>query len=134
MSNIFSMQLHNWFNYNVVPPVVEAIVFLVKKSLLAYLVGRILVAATLISKNKRKYRYLKYLSMFFLGFTHDSCYSFGEKNFVLYSEPPRSGYFFGRQGCHSAVSATSGACLCCRHRFLFCKIQARPRPLGPCQA
>ena len=33
------MQLHNWFNYNVVPPVVEAIVFLVKKSLLAYLVA-----------------------------------------------------------------------------------------------
>ena len=60
MSNLFSMQLHNWFNYNVVPPVVEAIVFLVKKSLLAYLVGRILlVVATLISQNKRKYL-LKY--------------------------------------------------------------------------
>ena len=63
------MQIHNLFNYNVVPPVVEAIVFLVKKSLLAYLVGRILlVVATLISQNKRKY-ILKYLSMLFLDFT-----------------------------------------------------------------
>ena len=67
------MQLHNWFYYNVVPPVVEAIVFLVKKSLLAYLVGRILlVVATLISQNKRKYL----LSMLFLDFTHDSCYDY----------------------------------------------------------
>ena len=50
--------------------------FLVKKSLLAYLVGRILlVVATLISQNKRKYL-LKYLSMLFLGFTHDSCYDY----------------------------------------------------------
>ena len=33
------------------------------------------------------------------------------------------------QGRHSQVAATSAAC---RHRFIFCKIQTRHRPCGPC--
>ena len=33
---------------------------------------------------------------------------------------------FGRQ-------ATSVSCLCCHRRFLFCKIQTRPRPWETCQ-
>jgi hypothetical protein len=39
--------------------------------------------------------------------------------------PPRP--FFGSKA--ATVVAASAAC----RRFLFCKIQARPRPWGPCQ-
>ena len=41
---------------------------------------------------------------------------------IFYTGPPQP--IFSGQGLHS------GGHISCRHRFLFCKIQARPRPWG----
>ena len=43
----------------------------------------------------------------------------------------RHGQFLA--GKASTLATTSAACRLCRRHFLFCKIQTRPRRLGPCQ-